>query len=197
MTELNLSSITALVTERHMQMRGIMCDILSKLGVGKVIPTSTAAEAFKIFSEDGADLIISDWSPDVDLLDLVRRVRRDPMSRDFYAPVIAVTAFSDLERVCLARDAGIHEFLAKPFSAQHLLCRIRTIVEHPRLFIRLASYFGPDRRRRRMEWAGIERRAHANRAREDRRSEKLPVKPDRRGLKTVDSRSGQREMRAA
>ena len=197
MAGLDLSAVTVLVTERHQQMRGLMCDILNKLGAGKVIATSTADEAFKVFSEDGADLIISDWSPEVDMLGLVRRVRTDPVSKDFYTPVIAVTAFSDRERVCLARDAGIHEFLAKPFSVHHLFCRIRTIVEQPRLFIRLASYFGPDRRRRRMEWAGIERRAHANRTRADRRAKRLPVKPDRRGVKTLDSRSGQREMRAA
>lgn len=197
MNGLNLSSIKVLVTERHMQMRRLLCDVLLKLGVGKVIPTTNAAEAFKVFSEDGADLIVSDWSPDVDLMDLVRRIRKDPMSKDFYAPVIAVTAFSDVDHVCLARDAGIHEFLAKPFSVQHLYCRIRTIVEQPRLFIRLSSYFGPDRRRRRMVWTGVERRVHANKAQTERRSKKLPVQPDRRGLKTVDSRSGQRELRAA
>ena len=196
-TGLDLSAISVLVTERHQEMRGVVCDILRQFKVGKVTPTTSAADAFAHFSEHGADLIISDWSPQVDVLDLVRRVRHDPLSKDFYAPVIAVTAFCDLERVCLARDVGIHEFLAKPFTAQHLYCRIRSIVEQPRLFIRLDSYFGPDRRRRRMAWAGVERRAHANRTRSDRRSKKISVKPDRRGIKTVDSRSGDREMRAA
>ncbi|MSP80191.1 MAG: response regulator [Rhodospirillales bacterium] len=191
-----MSAISVLVTERHQHMRGVMCDILRQFRVGTVTPTLSTADAFAHFSEHGADLIISDWSPQVNVLDLVQRVRHDPLSRDFYAPVIAVTAFCDLESVCLARDAGIHEFLAKPFTAQHLYCRIRSIVEQPRLFIRLDSYFGPDRRRR-MDWAGVERRAHANRAQSERRSKKIPVKPERRGTKIANSRSGHREAQAA
>lgn len=197
MNGLDLSAISVLVTERHQQMRGIVCDILRHFGVGKVIPTACVADAFEYFAEHGADLLISDWSPAVNVLELVQRVRRDPTSRDFYVPVIATTAFCDLERVCLARDAGIHEFLARPFAAQHLYCRIRAIVEQPRLFIRLDSYFGPDRRRRRMTWAGFERRGRANRARSDRRTKKTSVQPDRRGITTTDSRSGQRDLRAA
>jgi DNA-binding response OmpR family regulator len=191
--ELDLGAISVLVTERHQQMRGIVCDILRQFGIGKVTPAPSVADAFEIFAEHGADLIISDWSPDLNVLDLVQRVRHDPLSKDFYAPIIAITAFCDLQRVCLARDAGIHEFLAKPFAAQHLYCRIRSIVEQPRLFIRLDSYFGPDRRRRRMDWPGFERRDRSNRARSDRREEQKPiVHRDRRGLKTVDSRQDKR-----
>jgi DNA-binding response OmpR family regulator len=196
-----LGAISVLVAERHQQMRGIVCDILRQFGVKNVAPAAGVADAFELFAEQGADLIISDWSPDLDVLDLVRLVRHDPLSKDFYVPVIAVTSFCDLKRVCLARDAGIHEFLAKPFTAQHLYCRIRSIVEQPRLFIRLDSYFGPDRRRRRMAWAGAERRAHANRSQNDRREKQKPIAHrDRRGIKVVDSRQDKRssnEQRAA
>ncbi len=173
-------------------MRGIVCDILRQFGVQKVAPASGVSDAFGYFAENGADLIISDWSPGVDALDFIRRVRHDPLSKDFYAPFIVITAFCDSQRVCLARDAGIHEFLAKPFAAQHLFCRIRSIIEQPRLFIRLADFFGPDRRRRRMVWNGPERREHANRSNADRRQKDTPVQPDRRGLKVRDSRQEDR-----
>ncbi|MEK7716929.1 MAG: hypothetical protein AAB322_04155, partial [Pseudomonadota bacterium] len=103
-TGLDLGAVSVLVTERHQQMREIVCDILRQFGIGKVTPAASVAGAFELFAEHGADLIISDWSPDVNVLDLVRLVRHDPVSKDFYAPVIAVTAFCDLERVCLARD---------------------------------------------------------------------------------------------
>ncbi len=200
MAELNLTGISVLVVERHQMMRGIIRDVLRQFGVSNVVQSNSIDDAFSHFSEHGADLIVSDWSPDVDAIDLVRRVRRDPLSKDFYAPFIVMTAFCDLQRVCLARDAGIHEFLAKPFPAQHLYYRIRAIVDQPRLFIRLSSYFGPDRRRRRMEWHGAERREHANKTNNDRRKAKIPVHPDRRGVKVVDSRRGKRsdsEQKAA
>ena len=197
MAGLNLSATSFLLMESHLLMRGVVSDILRQFGVGKVAAVTNVADAFKQFAENGADLIISDWSPDANALELVRRVRHDPLSKDFYTPVIALTAFSDLVHVCRARDAGIHEFLAKPFTAQHLYCRIRSIIEQPRVFVRYGSYFGPDRRRRRMAWAGSERRAHTNRARTDRRTEKIPVQPDRRGIKTIDSRTEYRDLRAA
>jgi DNA-binding response OmpR family regulator len=192
MSDLNLSEISILVVERHQMMRGIMSDILRQFGVKNVTPSIGVGDAFAHFAEHGADLIISDWSPDVDAIGLVHRVRRDPLSKDFYVPFIVTTAFCDVQRVCISRDAGIHEFLAKPFPAQHLYCRIRSIVEQPRLFVRFSNYFGPDRRRRRMEWHGVERRAHANRSNNDRRTKKVPVHPDRRGLKIVDSRQDKR-----
>ncbi|MGB0671119.1 MAG: response regulator, partial [Rhodospirillales bacterium] len=55
---------------------------------------------------------------------------------------------TEVARVTEARDAGIHEFLAKPISAQTLYRRIVSIIETPRDFIRAPGYVGPDRKRR-------------------------------------------------
>jgi len=69
-----------------------------------------------------------------------------------------LTGHTELSRVMEARDAGVHEFLAKLISAKGLYSRIRSIIEHPRPFVRTSTYFGPDRRRRQIEWKGKERR---------------------------------------
>lgn len=191
----DISAVSVLVVESHQHLRKLMCDILRQFGVGKIDAAPNMDEAFKIFCENGADLIVTDWSPTLDALELVDRVRRDPRSRDFYVPMVTVTAFCDMPHVCAARDAGIHEFLAKPFTAQHLYARIRSLIENPRLFIRLGDYFGPDRRRRRMAWNSTERRGgHANRSRADRRKKRAPIPhPERRDRKTVDSRKEGRD----
>jgi DNA-binding response OmpR family regulator len=48
-----------------------------------------------------------------------------------------------------ARDAGVNEFVVKPFSTNTLYAKIRATVEHPRAFVELPDgYLGPDRRRR-------------------------------------------------
>jgi hypothetical protein len=60
--------------------------------------------------------------------------------------------------VCLARDAGITEFLAKPVSATLIYRRIAAMVENPRDFVETSSFFGPDRRRRAIGPTGSERR---------------------------------------
>ena len=64
------------------------------------------------------------------------------------APVILVTGYSALSRVAEARDAGVTEFLVKPFSANDLAKRIAYVINKPRDFIDCTGYFGPDRRRR-------------------------------------------------
>ena len=47
-----------------------------------------------------------------------------------------------------ARDLGMTEFLAKPFSPKLIYLRLRIIAEQPRSFVRTGDFFGPDRRRR-------------------------------------------------
>src|SRR3546814_16640478 len=58
-----------------------------------------------------------------------------------------VTAQSDEWKVMKARDAGVTEFLDKPFSAKTMARRITVVVENPRQFVRTDEFFGPDRRR--------------------------------------------------
>lgn len=72
-----------------------------------------------------------------------------------------LTGHTEMHRVIEARDAGVHEFLAKPISAKGLYSRVKSIIERPRPFIRAGLYFGPDRRRRQIDWKGSERRKNS------------------------------------
>ena len=51
-----------------------------------------------------------------------------------------------MERVEIARDAGVTTFLAKPMSANSLYKRLVSVIEDKRSFIRNSDFFGPDRR---------------------------------------------------
>jgi DNA-binding response OmpR family regulator len=73
-----------------------------------------------------------------------------------------LTGHTSVERVRLARDAGVNEFLAKPVSVKAMLTRLTAVIEHPRPFVRTKVYFGPCRRRRGAdEYRGPERRVGA------------------------------------
>jgi DNA-binding response OmpR family regulator len=104
---------------------------------------------FEAFIRLEYDIIITDLEmkplTGIEFVDLVRTSRKSPNP---YIPVIMVTAFTDRERVEKARDHGVTEFLAKPFTVESLLSRLAAIIEKPRAFVRTADYFGPDRRRR-------------------------------------------------
>ena len=170
MTEYNLQSVDVLVVEKHVHMRRLIRDILVEFGVGKVRAAETVESAFEMFQEHPADLVLTDWSPGLDGIKFLELVRQNEKSGDVFAPVIMVTANTELRHVCIARDAGINEYLAKPFSARMIYYRIKAIIENPRLFVRTGQYFGPDRRRRRLDFGGPDRRQHANRSGSERRA---------------------------
>jgi len=93
------------------------------------------------------DIIISDWAMKPSTgLDLVTWLRRHRSPEIYYTPFIMLSAYSTMEHVITARNAGANEFLTKPLSTQTLVQRLVRIIEKPRPFIRAASYFGPDRR---------------------------------------------------
>ena len=52
------------------------------------------------------------------------------------------------EMIAAARDAGVTEFLRKPFAPQHIALRLESLRKAPRPFVEAESYAGPDRRRR-------------------------------------------------
>jgi two-component system chemotaxis response regulator CheY len=92
-------------------------------------------------------------------LEFTREVRTAPGSPNPFIPIVMITGHTEKHRVQAARDAGITEFLAKPFTAQSLFAHLAIIIEHPRPFVRCPGYFGPDRRRKTIEdYAGPWRR---------------------------------------
>ena len=96
-----------------------------------------------------ADLAIVDFQMlPVDGVEFTRMVRNAPDSKNPYLPIIMMTGHSEKSRVVDARDAGVTEFVAKPLTAKAVLDRIQAVIYHPRPFVRSATYFGPDRRRR-------------------------------------------------
>ena len=59
-----------------------------------------------------------------------------------------MTGYSHKLRAEEARDAGVTEFLVKPFTAKDMYLRIEALIEKPRRFVDAENFFGPDRRRR-------------------------------------------------
>lgn len=191
MAEYDISRLKVLVLEKHAHMRRIMCDILRQLGVVMVRDAADPSEAFGAFQEFPADIVLSDWSPGLDGITFLNLIRRHQKSHNVYVPVVMVTAYSDLHHICTARDAGMTEFLAKPISARLIYARIKSIIDNPRSFIRNMDYFGPDRRRRRLDFGGQDRRNYVKGS-SDRRTRQLPVPHGDRRTKHYAERAAAR-----
>ena len=143
-----LENVNVLVLDDNRHMRQLVESILHALGVKHVCQAGDAAQAFKELQHFNADVIIVDWHMEpLDGLDFVRLVRNAKDSPNPYVPIIMLSGYTEYRRVTEARDAGVHEFLAKPISAKALYQRFAAIIDNPRPFIRTKQYFGPDRRR--------------------------------------------------
>jgi len=160
MANYNLERLNFLIVDDNKHMRALVKSILHALGSKNVVEASDGADAFKELRHFPADIIICDWNMDpLDGLDFTRLVRTGKDSPNPFVPIIMLTGHTEMNRVVEARDAGIHEFLAKPISAKGLYSRVRAIIEHPRPFVRAGLYFGPDRRRRSLaSYMGPDRR---------------------------------------
>lgn len=147
-TQFNFSNVAVMIVDDNRHMRELLFSILRALGFRKITEQSDGEAAMREIDQFAPDIVITDWHMEpMDGMELVRRIRNSAEETTRYVPIIMLTGHSEAERVRAARDAGVHEFLAKPISAKSLLARIVRIVDHPRPFIRTDEYFGPDRRR--------------------------------------------------
>ncbi len=143
-----LGPFKILVVEPNPLMRRITRGILQILGARRIVETDSINTAATYIQQGDVDVVLSEWYLSASYgVDLIRWLRHTD-SEIRFTPFIMMTSQTRLESVTAARNAGITEFVAKPFSAKSLVARIREVVERPRPFVAIGQYFGPDRRRR-------------------------------------------------
>ncbi len=133
----------------------ISSGVLSALHAEQVREASDGEDALQIMRTFVPDIIILDWEmKPMDGLEFTRKVRLSKDSPNVFTPIIMVSGHSERGYIAAARDTGVNEFVVKPISAKSLFDRIQTVIERPRPFVRLKSYFGPDRRRTTVDRGG-------------------------------------------
>jgi len=96
------------------------------------------------------DLIISDIiMPGIDGVEMCKQIKGNPKTE--HVPVILLSAKSDLDSKVEGYEKGADDFLEKPFLPQHLLARIRNLIESRE---KLMMHFG-DGVNRKPKMAGI------------------------------------------
>ena len=88
---------------------------------------STASSAITQIYDLKPDLLILDWMmPDVSGLEFLRRLRRDPKTKEL--PVIFLTAKVEEYDIVSGLDAGANDYIKKPFSSKELIARINSVL---------------------------------------------------------------------
>lgn len=136
-----------IVADPNVASARLLSDIVKTLGAREVFVESDEARVLELARDIEPGLVITERSgPRLDGESLAKRLRRSNLSCRM-APIIMVTADATASTIKGARDAGVHEFLRKPFTASDLFRRVENVVTKPRDWVEAVAYVGPDRRR--------------------------------------------------
>jgi two-component system phosphate regulon response regulator PhoB len=95
------------------------------------VQAGDAAQAHAAIADRIPDLILLDWMlPGTSGLELARRWRRDALTRAI--PIIMLTARGEENDRVGGLEAGVDDYVVKPFSARELLARIRAVLRRSR-----------------------------------------------------------------
>jgi CheY-like chemotaxis protein len=125
----------------------LLHELLKDVGAKYLRIESTTKGALAAAKEDDPQIIFTEFAgPALDGLEFVRQFRRsDLLCRE--APVIMCTAEATAASIIGSRDAGVHEFLRKPYTLKDLLRRLDAVCLKSRDWVEAVRYIGPDRRR--------------------------------------------------
>src|SRR3989338_1582541 len=152
---LKLKNLHSLIVEDIAPMRELTSAVLKEQGVGTISYADNGESGYQAFCRLRPDIILTDWvMPTMDGLQLTQMIRTDASSPDKTIPIIMMTGFGSPHKISMARNAGVTEFLVKPFSAGDISKRILNVIKSPRDFIIAPGFVGPDRRRKKDEGVG-------------------------------------------
>jgi len=115
-----------LVVDDFATMRKIVRNILRQIGLTNVKEADDGASALPMVQGEQFDLIVSDWNmPKMNGLDFLKAVRADPSTKA--TPFLMVTAEALKENIIAATQAGVSNYIVKPFNAQTLEDKIKKI----------------------------------------------------------------------
>lgn len=127
MSKLNLS-LKVLVVDDMMSMRNIVKRALLSIGYRDIHDASNGEEAMEKLKSAGFGLVLLDWNmPVMSGIELLRAIRADSALQGL--PVLMITAEVKMENIMEAIQAGVSDYLVKPFSEQALQEKLEKIFQ--------------------------------------------------------------------
>jgi two-component system chemotaxis response regulator CheY len=116
-----------LIVDDYKTMLRIIKNLLKQLGFNNVDEALEGGQAFNMMQEKKYDLVISDWNMEpVTGFELLQKVRADAKLKA--TPFILVTAESKTENVIAAKQAGVNNYIVKPFNADTLKTKLTAVI---------------------------------------------------------------------
>ncbi|MBC7134267.1 response regulator [Oceanibaculum nanhaiense] len=116
-----------LIVDDYRTMLRIIRNLLKQIGFDNVDEATDGSMALKKMREKSYGLVISDWNMEpMTGLQLLKEVRADAKLK--HTPFIMVTAESKTENVIAAKQAGVNNYIVKPFNAATLKMKLSAVI---------------------------------------------------------------------
>lgn len=115
-----------LVVDDMSTMRRIVKNILKQLGFSNMDEAENGQEALQKLRADAFGFVVSDWNmPVMPGIEMLRAIRADERLK--HIPVLMVTAEAQKENLIEAIQAGVNNYVVKPFTAETMQEKINKI----------------------------------------------------------------------
>jgi two-component system chemotaxis response regulator CheY len=122
-------SMKVLIVDDYKTMLRIIRNLLKQIDFNNVEEASDGGEALEKLRAGTFGLVISDWNMQpMTGLQLLQEVRADARLKPL--PFIMITAESKTENVIAAKQAGVSNYIVKPFNAETLRDKIEKVLNH-------------------------------------------------------------------
>lgn len=119
-------NMEVLIVDDFATMRRILKNILVQIGFTNIYEADNGKNALKILKNQKIDLIMCDWNmPEMTGLDLLTAVRSDDALKQI--PFVMVTAEAQKENIIQAVQAGVNNYVVKPFTTETITQKLEKV----------------------------------------------------------------------
>jgi two-component system chemotaxis response regulator CheY len=119
--------MSILIVDDYKTMLRIIRNLLKQLGFNNVDEAMDGSAALQKLRAKDYGLVISDWNMEpMSGIDLLKEVRADNKLQG--VPFIMITAESKTENVVAAKEAGVNNYIVKPFNAATLKEKLSSVI---------------------------------------------------------------------
>jgi DNA-binding response OmpR family regulator len=145
----SIKNYKILIADKDRELVGVLSNMLKNIGFSAPYVTSSGRDAIGALNKQSFDFLITEWNVEqLNGIEVIKTIRMDPLSPCPTLPIIMLTGRAEQIDVITARDAGVNEYVAKPFSVKTVYSRLERIIMQPRNFVVTKKFVGPDRRNR-------------------------------------------------
>ena len=120
-------NLNILIVDDYKTMLRIIRNLLKQLGFNNVDEATDGSMALQKLRDKDYGLVISDWNMEpMSGYQLLTEVRADAKLKDM--PFILITAESKTENVIAAKEAGVNNYIVKPFNAATLKSKLVAVI---------------------------------------------------------------------